>query len=86
MRTDWHLTAPATDTAEWDDLMESLGLTPSNRIPPPPPELKPIDHGSPGGPRLHRKRGEPVCKVCRTARNTYDRNHYAQRRAAQFAA
>ena len=82
MRTDWHLTAPATDTAEWDDLMESLGLTPSNRIPPPRPEPTPIRHGSQGGASLHQKRGETPCTACRTARNAYDRNRYAQARQA----
>lgn len=63
-------TAPATDTAEWDDLMANLGLTPSNRPTPLPPARKPIQHGTYSGYRAHRRYSETPCPACREALTT----------------
>lgn len=42
--------------------------------------LEPIKHGTLGGERSHRYRGEPVCDRCREARNAYQRERYKKAR------
>lgn len=44
------------------------------------PERQPIKHGTPGGYKTHRKRGEDACAACKAAEAQKSKNRRAQRR------
>lgn len=61
----------------YDDLMISLGLTPSS-----PPRKTVAECGTYSGYYRHIRRAEEPCQPCRGAKNSYDRSQRAEKRAA----
>ncbi|MEU0200874.1 MULTISPECIES: hypothetical protein [unclassified Streptomyces] len=61
----------------YDDLMISLGLTPST-----PPRKAIAECGTYSGYCRHIRRRETPCQLCRDAKNTYDRAYRDEKRAA----
>ncbi|MPZ61585.1 MAG: hypothetical protein GEU93_09875 [Propionibacteriales bacterium] len=60
------------------------GLTAQQRRTEQPERIapRPIKHGTPGGERTHRRRGETPCAACREAVNAYRRRQSGEGRAA----
>lgn len=65
------------DWSRYDAVNGTPRTIPREKVP-----TRPITHGTYGGYRAHRRRGEAACEVCRLAQNAYERGRKARKDAA----